>query len=245
MEPADGDEHYTERLIRLPNLSIFYEPLTLAPVTMTRAEIGVPEEAVLYWCCQTLFKYLPRYDWVFPRIAAAVPRARFVFIEYPRGAAVTEIFRQRLIAAFAAAGLDAAKHCVILPPLETTRFAAIGRMADLFLDSLGWSGCNSTLEALAHDLPVITMAGELMRGRHSSAILTMLGLPELIAATPEAFAELAIARGRDPAARQALRVRIARDKHRLYRDQAAIDGLARYLEDAARGIGGSAAEAVG
>ena len=31
MEPPDADEHYTERLVRLPNLSINYEPLDLAP----------------------------------------------------------------------------------------------------------------------------------------------------------------------------------------------------------------------
>jgi protein O-GlcNAc transferase len=235
MEPPDGDEHYTERLIRLPNLSIAYEPLALAPVSVSRAEIGVPDDAILYWCCQSLFKYLPRYDWIFPRIAAAVPAARFIFIKHNRGDTVTQIFRERLDAAFAAAGLDAARHCVFLPPMDMARFAAIGRLADLFLDSLGWSGCNSTLEALAADLPVVTMAGELMRGRHSAAILTMLGMPELVADTPEAFTALAITLGRDPQARQALRARIAGDKHRLYGDQAAVEGLARYLEDAASG----------
>jgi protein O-GlcNAc transferase len=235
MEPPDGEEHYTERLIRLPNLGIAYEPLGLTPAPVSRAEIGVEEDAILYWCCQSLFKYLPRYDWVFPRIAATVPQARFVFIKYNRGDCVTQIFRERLTAAFADAGLDAARHCVFLPPMEMARFAGIARVADLFLDSLSWSGCNSTLEALAADLPVITMAGELMRGRHSAAILTMLGLPELIAETPDAFVALAIRFGRDAQGRQALRARIARDKHRLYRDQAAVDGLARYLEDAARG----------
>jgi protein O-GlcNAc transferase len=235
MEPEDGDEHYTERLIRLPNLGIAYEPLPLSPPAVSRAEIGVAEDAVLYWCCQSLFKYLPRYDWVFPRIATQVPQARFVFIKYNRGDTVTQVFRERLNAAFAAAGLDAARHCVFLPPMDMARFAGIARIADLFLDSLGWSGCNSALEALGEDLPVLTMAGDLMRGRHSAAILTMLGMPELIAATPEAYVEAAVRLGHDAEARQALRARVARDKHRLYGDQAAVDGLARYLEDAARG----------
>jgi predicted O-linked N-acetylglucosamine transferase (SPINDLY family) len=180
-----------------------------------------------------LFKYLPRYDWVFPRIAAAVPNARFVFIEYPHGDVVTGIFRERLNAAFANAGLDAARHCTFVPTMSMARFAAICRVADVFLDSLGWSGCNSTLEALACDLPVVTMAGDLMRGRHSAAILTMLGMPELIAATPEAFVALAAELGRDPERRRALSARIARDKHRLYADQACIDGLADYLCEAA------------
>jgi predicted O-linked N-acetylglucosamine transferase (SPINDLY family) len=235
MEPPEGEAHYTERLVRLPNLSIHYEPLAVTPEAVSRAELGVSEDAVLYWCCQSLFKYLPRYDWVFARIATAVPNARFLFIEYPHGETVTGIFRRRLAAAFAAAGLDAERYCLFTPPMAMPRFTGITRIADVFLDSLGWSGCNSTLEALACDLPVVTMAGELMRARHSAAILTMLGMPDLIANTPEAFAELAAGLGRDKARRQALAGRIARDKHRLYRDEACIDGLARYLEEAAHG----------
>jgi protein O-GlcNAc transferase len=235
MEPEDADEHYTEHLIRLPNLSIAYDPLPPPPVALSRAEIGVPDDAILYWCCQSLFKYLPRWDPVFARIAAAVPRACFLFIEHPDGTAVTAVFRERLTASFAARGLDAAAHCRFVPPLGESRFAAIGRVADIFLDSLGWSGCNTTFEALANDLPVVTMAGELMRGRHGSAILTMLGMPDMIARTPEEFIALAVALGLDPQARRDLRSRIARDKHRLYRDRAAIDGLAGYLAAAARG----------
>jgi protein O-GlcNAc transferase len=37
MEPADADEHYTERLMRLPNVSIYYEPLATSPMKLTRA----------------------------------------------------------------------------------------------------------------------------------------------------------------------------------------------------------------
>jgi len=233
MEPSDAQAHYTERLVRLPNLSIWYEPPVLTADAVSRAELGVPETAVIYWCCQSLFKYLPRHDWVFVRIASAVPEARFLFIRYPHGDTVTTIFRERLIAAFAEAGLDAEQYCRFLAPMSMTRFAGISRISDVFLDSLEWSGCNSTLEALAWDLPVVTMAGDLMRGRHSAAILTMLGMPELIAETPEAFIALAAELGRDPARRQALSARIARDKHRLYADQVCIDGLADYLCEAA------------
>jgi protein O-GlcNAc transferase len=233
MEPPDGDAHYTERLVRLPNLSIWYEPREIASEQVTRAELGVPEDAILYWCCQSLYKYLPRYDDVFARIAARVPGARFVFIRYPHGDKVTAVFRERLAVVFAKAGSDARQHCVFLPPMSAARFAAVGRLADVFLDSLGWSGCNSTLEALAGDLPVVTMAGELMRGRHSAAILTMLEMPELIAANADAYVALAVLLGQDPGRRSTLAQGIARQKSRLYRDRTAIDGLSAYLEDAA------------
>ena len=41
MEPPDGEEHYTERLVRLPNLSIYYEPPDAAPAAADRAALGL------------------------------------------------------------------------------------------------------------------------------------------------------------------------------------------------------------
>ncbi len=233
MEPPEADAHYTEKLIRLPNLSIAYDRAPAVPDVVTRDEIGMPADATFYWCCQSLFKYLPQDDGIYPAIAAQDPNAVFGFVAFPGDPRPTALFRSRLDAVFAAAGLDAARHCRILPQMTTERFLGVTRLADLFLDSLGWSGCNTTLEALALDLPVVTVPGALMRGRHTAAILTLLGLPELIAPDAEAYVALAVSLGRDPARRAALRQRIARDKHRLFGDRAAIDGLARYLTAAA------------
>jgi protein O-GlcNAc transferase len=235
MEPANGEAHYTEKLIRLPNLSIAYEPLPVTPEPVTRAELDVTAEATLYWCCQSLYKYLPRHDAVFAQIALAHPQARFLFIAYPGDPAVTAIFRARLDAAFAAAGLDAETFCRFLPHMGPARFAGVTALADVFLDSIGWSGCNSTLEALGQGVPVVTLQGDLMRGRHSAAILTLLGLPELIAGSLEEYIALAVALGRDPARRRDLSARIGLDRHRLYQDRECLDGLARYLEEAAMG----------
>ena len=69
MEPPDGAEHYTEELVRLPNLSIYYEPVETEPKPITRAELGLRPGATAFWCGQSLFKYLPQYDQVFARIA--------------------------------------------------------------------------------------------------------------------------------------------------------------------------------
>ena len=63
----------------------------------------------------------------------------------------------------------------------------------------------------------------------------MLGLPELIADTAEDYVALAAALGRDRSRRQDLSARILENRHRLYGDQACLDGLARYLQDAATG----------
>jgi predicted O-linked N-acetylglucosamine transferase (SPINDLY family) len=233
IEPPDGDRHYTERLVRLPNAGFHYEPLALSPAAVTRAELGLRPDATAYWCAQSLFKYLPQHDEVFPRIAREAGDCQFVFIRH-FGREVTELFQSRLERAFAAAGLKADDHCVFLPSMSTERFAAASALCDAMLDSIGWSGGNTTLEALAQDLPVITHQGALMRGRVSAGILRMMGMPETIADSIDGFVALAARIDRDRDWRAAIKRRVAADKHRLYRDGACIAALADFIDRAVR-----------
>jgi protein O-GlcNAc transferase len=234
MEPSDGESHYTERLVRLPNLSIYYEPPAIETAPLDRPDLGLRSTATIYWCGQSLFKYLPQFDEVFPRIARQVENCQFAFIEDAKSAHVTELFRKRLDAAFAAFGLRAADYCNILPRLGAQGFAAAIGQCDIVLDSIGWSGCNSTLESLAHDLPIVTMPGPLMRGRHTTAILKMMGITATIAATVDDYVSTAIRLARDEQWRKGIKIDIARNKHRLYRDRDCILALQEFLKRVAR-----------
>jgi predicted O-linked N-acetylglucosamine transferase (SPINDLY family) len=234
MEPDGAEAHYSEKLVRLPNLSIYYEPVDIAPTKLDRKTLGLRDDAVVYWCAQSLPKYLPQYDETFARIAAEVGACQFSFIEFAGGERVTELFKERLDRAFRAAGLRAGDHCVFLPRLAPERFAAAIGQCDVVLDSIGWSGCNSILESLAHDVPVVTFAGEMMRGRHAAAILQMMGIGETTACSVDELVSIASRLGRDAALRGEVSSRIAQHKHRLYRDLSCIAGLESFLERAVR-----------
>ena len=237
MEPVDAAAHYSERLVRLPNLSIYYEPSDVAPVAIDRAQFGLRETAVVYWCCQSLPKYLPQFDGVFARIAAEVRDCQFTFIEFGGGKGVTEMFRARLERAFRALGLNAWDHCVFLPRLAPDRFVAALGLCDVVLDSIGWSGCNSILESLVHNPPIVTFAGETMRGRHTAAILEMMEVRETTARTIDEYVSIAGLLGRDRAKRTELSERIASSKHRVYRDRECIIAMEAFLERAVREAG--------
>jgi protein O-GlcNAc transferase len=234
MEPPDGDDHYTERLIRLPNLSVYYEPLDAAPATVTRSGLDLRADATVFWCGQSLYKYLPRYDDAFARIARAVPGCQLVFITHPQGEAATEPFRRRLERVFAAHGLAATDHCVFLPRMMPEEFAAAIGQCDIVLDSIGWSGFNSTIEGLPYDLPIVTMTGSLMRGRHTTAILTMMGVTETITATVDEYVAVAQRLATDTAWRATIKECMKYNKHRVYRDRASIEALQEFLLRATR-----------
>lgn len=236
MEPPDAESHYSEKLIRLPNLSIYYEPNATRPAQLDRPALGLRADAIVYWCCQSLPKYLPQFDHVFARIAREVGNSQFTFIEFAGNRQVNEIFRRRLDRAFADQGLQASDHCVVLPRLEPDKFVSAIGQCDVVLDSIGWSGCNSTLESLAHDLPIVTLAGNLMRGRHTAAILEMMGIRETTAQTIDEYVAIAVGLGRNAQDRAAVTARIKANKHRVNRDQACIAALQDFMTLALRQV---------
>jgi protein O-GlcNAc transferase len=232
MEPPDAENHYTERLVRLPNLSIYYEPIPIDTPPVDRSHFGLRENAVLFLCVQSLFKYLPQFDDVFPRIALEAGDCQFAFLSFVKSAHLGERFVRRLESAFSHYGLKSEDYVKFLPHLPPPQYQALNRLADVFLDSIGWSGCNSTLEALSHNLPVVTLPGTLMRGRHSYAILRMAGLDELIAPDIDRYVALAGQLGRDVEARKQISEKISQLKHRVYCDTECVRGLEKFLKDA-------------
>ena len=233
MEPLDAEQHYTEKLVRLPNLSIYYEPIKTDNITMTREELGLRSDATVFWSGQSLFKYLPQFDHVFPRIAEEAVNCQFVFIKHfsPK---ITELFQERLDRAFAAFGLEASYHCVLLPRLSIGQFVGAIGQCDVVLDSVLWSGGNSTLESLPHNIPIVTMPGPFMRSRHTAAILQMMGVEETIADTIDDYISIAVRLANHPDERHALGRKIAERKQRIYRDRECILALEKFLDHAAR-----------
>jgi protein O-GlcNAc transferase len=240
MEPPDAQSHYTERLVCLPNLSVYYEPPDPPASSLHRTDLGLSSTATVYWCGQSLYKYLPNFDQVFPRIAQQAGDCQFAFIRYWQGTHLNELFFERLERAFGAFGLKAADHCVLLPRLDPSRFVAAVGQCDIVLDSIGWSGCNSTLEGLLYDLPIVTMAGPLMRGRHTTAILQMMGVDETITETIEDYVSTAVRLALDRPWRTAVKNKISENKTRIYRDTACVSALQEFLDRVARSRSGAA-----
>ena len=229
MEPPDGEEHYTETLVRLPNLSIHYTPPAVDPAPIGRSELGLRDDAVVFFCAQSIFKLLPRHDEIFTRIAHAVPGSQLLFLGSTKSARITARFRERLCRALADRGLSPERVLAIAPHLPPAKFQAAIRMSDVFLDSLDWSGCNSTLEALDLGLPVVTVPGGLMRGRHSAAILTRMGVTETIVDGADEMVALAAALGNDAGRRRSLAGRILERRERAYRDLDCVAGLESFI----------------
>jgi protein O-GlcNAc transferase len=234
MEPPDGDAHYCERLVRLPGIGVCVRRPSVprALLKPNRQDIGLGADRVVYLCCQQPHKYLPEHDDLFPQIAIAVPNAQFVFLS--RNAYVTRSLMDRFERAFSQRGLSASDYCVFLGERGLFEYWALNLASDIFLDSLEWSGCNTTLEAIDCGLPIVTLPGRFMRGRHSYAILTQLGVPDTIAADKRDYVRIAARLGVDRDWRQTIVETMGAQRDRLFSDTRSVVALEQFFRDVTR-----------
>jgi protein O-GlcNAc transferase len=229
MEPENAEEHYSEKLIRLPNIGISYAKPLVPKLTKTRANFQLKQESIVYLCCQSLFKYLPQHDYIWGEIAQKVPQAQFVFLSHT-SAEITKIFQCRLQQTFEKFGLNWQEYCIVLPRQNQLDYWQLNLLSDIYLDNLSWSGCNTTLEAIACDLPVVTCPGKLMRGRHAYGILKMLNVTDTIARTIEEYIAIAVNLALDTSWRNSVICQIHKRHDDLYEDLTCVQGLEAFYQ---------------
>jgi predicted O-linked N-acetylglucosamine transferase (SPINDLY family) len=106
------------------------------------------------------------------------------------------------------------------------------RRADAFLDTIGFSGFNTAMQAVECALPIVTKEGRFMRGRLASGILRRMGVPELIAQSSEEYVALAAKAATDTQYRTSIRRRIEAQRDVLFEDEAPIRAVEDFLAGA-------------
>jgi predicted O-linked N-acetylglucosamine transferase (SPINDLY family) len=224
MEPDDAEAHYSEQLIRLPNLALCYAPPDLPDTPRLRPFFGISPDRFVFLTTQSLFKYLPQYDDIYPRIAQQAPNVQFVFIKHDSDG-VTDRFHKRLSRAFQQYRLDSERFCRFVPRMNHADFLSLNLCADALLDTFDWSGGKTTLEALHCGLPAITCPGGLMRGRHTFAMLSLIDLTETIAKDKADYCRIAVRLANDKSHYRQIKERVMQNAPRLYYDRGCIAAL--------------------
>ncbi len=234
MEPPNGQDHYSEKLICLPGVGVCYQKPVIprALLGKRRPDYGLRDNAILYLSCQSTFKYLPQHDDLFPAIALRLPSAQFVFLTPNHD--ILKAFRTRLGRAFSVMGLSVDDFCVFLPQQDIFNYWNLNLLSDVFLDTIEWSGGVTTVEAIACGLPIVTLPGRLMRGRHSYAILTQFGVTDTIARDKPDYVNIAVRLGLDHAWRQNVVERFKQGSRVFYSDTCSLSTLEDFYQEAVK-----------
>ena len=248
MEPIDAQENYSEKLVRLPNLGVYVEPLTPAIADPDLRFLRLPSDEPLLICPGSPFKYSPLTDRVWARIAKGLQaggrsggkwariagrlrgnnKGRLVFFR-SSNESMDRLLEARLRRAFDAENADFNGTVCIVPTLSRGGFFGLMQRATLMLDTVGFSGFNNAIQATEAGLPVLAYEGAFMRGRLASGIMRRMDLPELVAGSEEAFIHTAIRLALDPRRCRELRAEIAKRRGILFHDVEPVRALERCL----------------
>jgi len=249
-EPLGAQDNYSEQLVRLPNLGVCVEPLTPSVVVPDLKSLGLPSHEPLLLCPGTPFKYSPFHDHVWARIAKGLrpghnsrglarvagrlrggSSGRLLFFR-SGNSSMNNLLGQRLRKAFDTEKVDFDAHVRVIPYLDRPRFFGLMQHAALLLDTVGFSGFNTALQAIEAGLPVLAREHTFMRGRLASSLMRRMELPELVAGTDEAFIEKAVELAADSSRCKELRLEIASRRSILFDDMEPIRALERCLTEA-------------
>ncbi|MCB2187331.1 MAG: tetratricopeptide repeat protein [Deltaproteobacteria bacterium] len=204
--PPGEEAFYREEPLYLPGCYLCYTPpelpLAVAPApALARGEFT-------FGCFNKLSKLNRQVIALWAELLRQTPGSR-LFLKaalFTRPSAV-----RRVTEAFAAHGLDP-DRLTLQGPLPLTEHYRSYHLVDLTLDPFPMGGFTTTCESLWMGAPVLTLAGPGLGGHTSQALLQTLGLPELVATTPEEYLQKAVRLAADPAGldrlRQTLRPRL-------------------------------------
>ena len=224
LEPVGGDAHYREALVRLPGIGAM--PLMPAPPEVADITTAQDSGGPLLVCLQNPLKLTPAFDRVLAEIAG---RSGASIGFFPRRSAIGRLFQQRIEGAFRDAGLDPEVSLKFIPSGSHASFLRTITAADFVLDSPGFSGGATSLDALSVGTPVLAWEGDLARGRQTSAMLREIGCEDLIAVDEQGYIETAVALCADAGRRRAYREQISARASWLFEDRRPVTAFAEFM----------------
>ena len=224
METQNSQAYYSEKLITLPGLGINYEVPNLSKIQ--KPIISKNLNSIIFLNLQSLFKLLPNDDHIYLDIVKKYSNCCFWFIQEKEDS-VTNIFKQRLRKLFENQELDFERYFYFHPKCSEDEFFGLIEESDIILDSLNWSGGNTSLEAISLNKPIVTCPSQFMRGRHTYAILKTLGIDETIAISKDNYVEISVKLASDVNYRNLIINKIRKNKKKIFNDDKPI----RFIED--------------
>jgi len=225
LETEGAEEHYTETLVKLKKLPVYYYRPKLPAPLKTRADFGLAEGAHVYGCPQSLFKLHPEFDEVLGGILRGDSRGLLV-LSLGLAPHWEQLLRQR----FAATVPEVVDRIRFLPKLSRPEFLNLMALADVLLDPLHFGGGNTSYEGLAFGVPIVTLPTKLLRGRITFALYKQMQVLDCVARNPQDYIELALRLGTDNGFRETVRGRILAANGVLYENSEGVRELEQFFQ---------------
>ena len=205
--PPAHQPHYTERIAYLPDCyQVNDSKRQISDRIFARAELGLPENGFVFCSFNNNFKITPDLFDVWMRLLQRVEGS--VLWLFQDNATAAENLKKEAIVR----GVDA-NRLIFAERMPLAEHLARHRCADLFLDAWFCNAHTTASDALWAGLPLVTKIGDTFASRVAASLLTAMGMPELIAVTPQAYEELAYELAMNPAKLKFLKSKLEQNRH--------------------------------
>ena len=212
--PVELESAYVEKIARLPyTLQICSRRLKAADKKLTRAEMGLPNDAFVMANFGSFSKIQPELFTTWMNILKAVPNAVLWLARTNR---TPPVAFERIRLQVLAHGVDASR-VVFSEPMSRDEHLLRYELADVALDTYPQGSGTTAIESLWMGCPMLSMAGagETLAIRMAGGILNAVGLDDLVVDSLQAYQALAIDLAQNPEICQQYRTHLQSNKENL------------------------------
>jgi protein O-GlcNAc transferase len=200
--PPEHDEHFVERVVRLPNCYQANDDRRERPSATPRAALGLPDNAIVLCNFNQSWKWRMPFVEIWISALAKHPRAVLWLLDPG-----TNHPAKKNIEDFAKS-FGALDQIYWAPSLSPTAHLARLAQADLALDQLPCNSHTTASDALWMGVPVLTCIGDRFDGRVAASLLHAVNLPRFVTSSIQEYAVTLEARVRKYESRSEVRKRI-------------------------------------
>ena len=177
---ADDRAFWDEKIAYLPHCSYHCELPAETPPFLSRAAVGLPEDAIVLGALHHPRKLDPLSVQVWLEMLRDTPGSvLWLLHENPMQVRNFQALAER-------AGL-APERLIFSPLRPRLEYLSCFRNVHVHLDPFVYNGHTTTTDALGMGVPVVTLSGNSVVSRVATTMLTAHGLPELVATTPDQY----------------------------------------------------------
>ena len=204
-EVPSPESFYREKVVRIEGIGFIPAAAPLVS-GFDRKSFGFGDRERIYLVNQQLPKWNPDFVDAICDVLQQDKRGRLVYFGVGTSVSIRAA-QMHLRSAFNARGVDIAERSMFLVGLDRPDFLALNLASDVSLDTFGFGGGSTTMDALSVGLPVITLEGRFLRSRQTSGMLRNKDLSQFIACNQRNFVDVAVAVGQTPLMRANARAR--------------------------------------
>jgi predicted O-linked N-acetylglucosamine transferase (SPINDLY family) len=228
LEPEESQDQYTERLVKLKDLAVYYYRPTLSGPPMGAAEFGLPTDMHIYGCPQSLYKFHPEFDAMLAGILRGDPKGLLVLL-----APQYKEWEQTLLTRLSRSMPEAMDRVRFIPRLKREAFLQFNAACDVLLDPPHFGGGNTIYEALALGTPVVTWPSGMLRGRLAYKMYLTMGMTQCVAKDAADYVQIAVRLGTNKEYREVVKKEIREKSSVLFENNAGVNQLAEFWKSAA------------